>query len=81
MNREWKDGDHGVHYYYGVNDGRIVGQTHNIAHTKVWVAKVIHSHNDEHYLGQYINLSFAMRAIETFWEIQERTLLDYNVGE
>lgn len=77
MNRDWKDAEH-CHYYYNVENGKIVGQSHNVAHTKIWVAMVKLNHNEEQYLGQYITLDFAKRAVELYWEIQERTLLSFD---
>lgn len=73
--RLWKDGDHDVHYFYNEDDGRIVGQINKIAHTKIWVSKVIIKHNNEHYLGQYISYEYSKKAIEDFWNVQDRTLI------
>ena len=76
MNRLWKDADHDVHYIYNENDGRIVGQINKIAHTKIWLSKIIINHNEEKYLGQYIGHDFAKRAVEEYWLIQDRTLIE-----
>lgn len=76
MNREWKDGDHDVHYYYETHTGRIIGQTNKIVHTKVWLSKIIYNHNDEKYLGQYISNDHAKNSIREYWDIQDRTLLE-----
>lgn len=75
MNYEWKDTDHDTHYYYKTNNGCIVGQTHNISHTKIYMAIIILA-NQENYLGRFVSLEFAKKAIENYWDIQERTLLE-----
>lgn len=74
--KSWKDCDHDVHYYYNELDGLIVGQVNKIAHTKIWLSKIIMKHNDEHYLGQFISYDFASKAVEKFWSIQDRTLIE-----
>jgi len=72
--KDWRDAEHKVSYYYEKDNGRIIGQVYNLAHTNIYGAKVYSEHNEERYLGQYINLEFAKKAIEYFWNIQERTL-------
>lgn len=74
--RKWKDCDHDTYYYYDEENGLIVGQIHKMAHTKIWISKVIHGHNDEKFLGQYISYEFALMAVENYWLVQERTLID-----
>lgn len=75
-NREWKDAEHGVFYFFQTDDGLIVGQVNNIGHTKIWLAKVPIRVNEELYLGHFITAEFAKRAIEKYWLTQERTLLE-----
>ncbi len=73
----WKDNETvECFYYYREEDGRIVGQTNKIAHTKIWLSKIMLTSNEEKYLGQYIDLIHGKKAIEHFWMIQERTLLE-----
>ncbi len=72
--KDWKEALHDVSYYYEKDTGRIIGQVYNIAHTKVFGARVYNEHSDEKYLGQYITCEFAKKAIEYFWNLQERTL-------
>lgn len=74
--REWKDSEQECHYFYERSNGLIVGQVHKFAHTKIWVAKIIFGHADEKYLGQYITCQYAMKSVERFWEIQDRTLIE-----
>lgn len=74
--KEWKDTDNNTHYFYNLEDGMIVGQVHNVTHTKVWVSKIVFNFNEEKFIGQYVTLDFAKKAIERYWEIQDRTLLE-----
>jgi hypothetical protein len=75
--RNWKECAHDTHLYYGTDDGRIVGQINPIAHTKIWVAKILTPvYNNEHFLGQYITLDYAQKAVELYWNIQDNTLLE-----
>ena len=76
-NYEWMpDASRNTSYYYNVDDGRIVGQTTNITHTGVWVAKIVFNHNEEKYLGQYISEETCKRSVMMYWEIENRTLLE-----
>lgn len=72
--RDWRDAEHKVSYYFLKDTGRIIGQVYNLAHTNIYGAKVYSDLNEERYLGQYIDLNSAKIAVDTFWNIQERTL-------
>ena len=72
--KDWKDVEHKCSYYYLRDNGRIIGQVYNLAHTNIYGAKVYSDLNEERYLGQYISSESAKKAIEHFWNIQERTL-------
>lgn len=76
MKYSWKDTEHDCHYFFQEEDGKVVGQVHNIAHTKIWIAKIILNHNEEKYLGQYIDCNFSKMAVENYWLIQSRTLIE-----
>lgn len=76
IDREWKDSSNDTLYYFNTTDGKIVGQVHNVSHTKIWVAKIVHNYNEEHFLGQYISCQFAMKAIEYHYEVESRTLIE-----
>jgi hypothetical protein len=69
------------YYYYDVNTGKIVGAVNKIALQEVWIALIYvgeytFTRDDEKHLGQYINMDFAKRAVEFFWERESRTLLE-----
>ena len=72
--KEWRDADHKTAYYYRSDNGKIVGQIYNLAHTNIYGAKIFENFVDEKYLGQYISLESAKKAVEYYWNIQERTL-------
>jgi hypothetical protein len=77
MTYEWKDAEHENFYYFNTTNGRIVGQVHNVAHTKIWLSKVFTQvHIEELYLGRYISCDTAKTAIENFILIEEKTLLE-----
>jgi hypothetical protein len=68
------------YYYYDSSTGKIVGAVNKLALLEIWVSVVytgVYSFtlNDEKHLGQYINLDFAKRAAEFFWDREAQTLL------
>ncbi len=69
------------YYYHNVNTGKIVGTVNKIALQEVWIGLVYVGEytftvQDEKHLGQYINMDFAKRAVEFFWQRESRTLLE-----
>ena len=69
------------YYYHNVNTGKIVGTVSKIALQEVWIGLVYIGEytftvQDEKHLGQYINMDFAKRAVEFFWDREGRTLLE-----
>jgi hypothetical protein len=73
MNRQWRLADKNNHYYQSHN-GLIVGHAYNVVHTIVWGAKIPINAAEELILGQYVELEYAKRAIEEYWEEKDRTL-------
>jgi hypothetical protein len=73
---DWKDTDTDCQYYYDVSNGKIVGQIHKIAHTKVWVSKVVFNYNEEKYLGQFISSEYSKKEVERYWRVQGMTLIE-----
>jgi hypothetical protein len=76
MGKQWKDAADDCHYYYNEENGRIIGQVNKIAFTKVFISKVIHNHNDETFLGQFISCEFAQKSVQLYWDIEDRTLIE-----
>ena len=73
MSRQWRYVEKNSHYYYQVHDGKVIGQAYNIAFTIVWGAKIPISATEDLHLGQYIELEFAKKAIEEYWNEKDRT--------
>ncbi len=68
-------------YFYEINTGKIVGFVHKYAHHDVWIAVVYKGEyaftvDTEVHLGQYIDFTFAQNAVQHYWEIQNRTLIE-----
>jgi hypothetical protein len=74
MNRQWRLADKNNHYYHQSHNGLIVGHAYNVVHTIVWGAKIPINAAEELILGQYVELEYAKRAIEEYWEDKDRTL-------
>ena len=69
------------HYYYVIKTGKIVGTVSKLMSNEIWIGVVhtgTHSFtlDDECHLGQYIDMYFAKNAVENFWAIQNRTLIE-----
>jgi hypothetical protein len=52
----------------------VVGQIYNLAHTIIWGAKIPVSANEELILGQYVEMEFAKKAVEEYWEKEDKTI-------
>lgn len=80
MNKfEWKDRSVAV-YYHSVDTGKIIGKICKIALADVWIAlaytgQYTFTIDDERHLGQYIDYESAKKAVEHYWDVQNRTLL------
>ena len=74
MKREWRCVTNNSHYYFQTHNGKVVGQAYNLAHTIVWGAKIPINATEDLILGQYIEMQFAKKAIEEYWEEKDRTL-------
>jgi len=77
MKYSWKDLENNTSYLYKVANGLIIAQVHNVVHTKIWVAKIFLEER-EIFLGHYITLDFAKKAVENFMKVEEKTLLDHS---
>ena len=60
--------------YYDDEDGKIVGAVYKIGNQNtIWGAKIYTE--IEGVLGQYVDSDYARKAVEYYWEVQDRTLL------
>jgi hypothetical protein len=77
--RQWKDGETVAHFLYYDESGRIIGEVNRAGH------QINTKHTTTIYpdseriisLGMYINSDSAKAAVEKWWLIQERTLIQY----
>jgi len=74
--KKWQEKEFSQWVYYDDGDGKIIGSVYKIGNSVgIWGAKVYHEEG-EGVLGQYIDSTYAKRAVEKFWEIMSRTLLE-----
>lgn len=69
------------YYFYDVVSGKIMGLVSKIALQDIffgvtYVGDISFTVQDEKHLGQYISLEHAKKAVELFWDVQNRTLLE-----
>jgi hypothetical protein len=73
--KKWMEKEFSQWVYYDDKDGKIIGAVYKIGNaTGIWGAKVYAEL--EGVLGQYIDSDYAKTAVEYFWEVQDRTLLE-----
>ena len=77
---EWQERG-STYYYYNTDTGKIVGNVSKIMSNEIWIALVhtgtySYTLDDERHLGQYISIDFAKDAVEHFWAVQNRTLIE-----
>lgn len=79
MIRQWKDGETVAHFLYFDESGRIIGEVGLAGHQiKTKHTTTIYPDNKGVFsLGMYINSEYAKSAVERWWLIQDRTLLNY----
>jgi hypothetical protein len=78
--KKWMEKEFSQFVYYDDADGKIIGAVYKIGNNNsIYGAKVYCE--VEGILGQYIDSDYARRAVETFWEIQGRTLLEHGNSE
>ena len=73
MKREWRNVDKGCQYYFQARNGLIIGQIYNLAYTSIWGAKIPINATEEMILGQYVEMEFAKKAVEDYWQERDRT--------
>lgn len=73
--KKWLEKEFSQWVYYDDIDGRIIGAVYKIGtQNSIWGAKV---HTDlEGVLGQYVDSDYARKAVEMFWDVQSRTVLE-----
>jgi hypothetical protein len=77
--KQWQEKEFSQWVYYDDQDGRIIGAVYKIGNsTGIWGGRVYLKSNREDLLGQYINSDYARKSVELYWEIDGRTVLEYN---
>jgi hypothetical protein len=74
IRRDWRFVNGLHYYYYQVHNGKVIGQAYNLANSIIWGAKIPISATEELILGQYIEMEYAKKAIEEYWNEKDRTL-------
>jgi len=79
MIRSWKDGETVAHFLYYDETGRILAEVNRAGHSiNTKHTTTIYIDNERILsLGVYINSDFAKQAVERWWNIQDRTLIQY----
>ena len=77
--RQWKDGETVAHFLYYDETGRIIGEVNRAGHQiNTTHTTTIYVDNERMLgLGMYINSESAKAAVERWWLIQERTLIQH----
>ncbi len=75
MSNKWYETEFTNHFYYREETGLIIGLSHRLGTQGVIYLSKVYRNNQEMALGQYITIDHAKRAIENYWEIEDRTLL------
>jgi hypothetical protein len=74
--RRWQDYEATNKYYYDDSDGMIIGQIHKFGTSVSIYTATVKPDNIDKLLGQYVNVDYAQKAVENFWLIQDRTLIE-----
>lgn len=78
MQRVWRCVNDNNHYYFQVHNGLVIGQVYNLAYGIVWGAKIPISADEELVLGKYIEIEYAKKAIEEYWEEKDKAHPELN---
>jgi hypothetical protein len=74
--KKWMEKEFSHHVYYDEEDGKIIGAVNKAGNSQsVYVAKIYEVAN-EGYLGQYVNGEYARKAVENYWDIKSRVVLE-----
>ena len=76
--KQWQEKEFSQWVYYDDQDGKIIGSVYKVGNSNgIWGSIVFAEM--EGILGQYIDSDYAKRAVEYYWEIQSRTLLEWTM--
>lgn len=73
--KKWTLKEFDQRVYFDDDDGKIIGAVYKVGNQlSIYGAKVYNV--EEGILGQYVDSDYAQRAVEYYWEVQGRTLLE-----
>ena len=74
--KKWQEKEFSQWVYFDDEDGKIIGLVYKVGtQNSIWGAKVYIE--IEGVLGQYIDSDYARRAVEHYWDVHSRTLLEH----
>ena len=74
--KKWIEKEFSQWVYYDEEDGKIIGYVYKVGNQLgIWGARAQNNH-EETVLGQYIDSDYAKKAIERYWNVMSRTLLE-----
>lgn len=75
--KKWMEKEFSQFVYYDDADGKIIGAVYKIGNqNSIYGAKVYCE--VEGILGQYIDSDYARKAVEIYWDIQSRTVIEHD---
>ena len=73
----WAEKEYEQRVYYDTDNGKIIGSVYKVGNNQtIWGAQVYSENNESLILGQYVNLDYAKKGVENFWDIHSRTLVE-----
>lgn len=76
--KQWTEKEYSQWVYFDTQDGKIIGAVYKVGTTTgIWGARVYLRNVNEEVLGQFIDSDYARKAVELYWEIDSRTLLEH----
>ena len=81
--KNWAEKEYEQRVYYDTDDGKIIGSVYKVGNNQtIWGAQVNSPDtNQSLILGQYIDMDYAKRGVEYFWEVQSRTLVEHTIED
>jgi hypothetical protein len=73
--RRWQEYENNTQYYYDDKDGMVIGQVHRFGTSNSVYTATVKPDNIDCVLGQFVSSDYARNAVQNFWNIQDRTLI------
>jgi len=73
--KKWQEKEYSQWVYYDDVDGKIIGSSYKVGNmNSIWGAKIYKE--TEYILGTFIDSDYARKAVEIYWDVESRTLLN-----